>query len=265
MPDRYKIHPSKKLGQNFLVDKGTVKKVINAAHIEPKDVILEVGPGLGALTKQLAKKAKIVIAVEKDPKMVAILSKTLKDYKNVRVINGDILKIDVKYYIPDSKYKVVANLPFYLTAPVIRKFLESGNTPGEMTLVVQKEVGQRICVKIPDMNILAVSVQFYAKAKIIDYISKKSFWPQPKVDAAIIKITPLKRVLRIDPSKFFRVVKAGFSQPRKQLINNLSKKLKLSRAKVENWLKKNSMQPSQRAETLTVKDWINLTKSIKIE
>jgi len=286
MPDRHKIQPSKKLGQNFLVDKTAVKRVMNAAKIKETDVILEIGPGSGALTKELVKKAKKVVAVEKDKKMVAILKEELKDYKNVEIISDDIRRFKNWGLKIKNSYKIVANLPFYLTAPVIRKFLESGTPPKEMTLVVQKEVGQRICSKVPEpkrvnpllrpsprlghMNILAVSIQVYADVKIMGYISKKSFWPQPKVDAAIIKILPLKikshdrRISSQRRNLFFKVVKAGFSQPRKQLINNLSKSLKLSRAKVEIWLKKNDIRPTQRAETLTVKDWIKLAKSIKI-
>jgi len=270
MLEKYKIHPLKGLGQNFLVNKGAVKMVINAADIKPDEVILEVGPGLGALTKELAKKAKKVIAVEKDRKMVKILKETLKGFENIEIVRGDILKL--KLQIP-KPYKIVANLPFHLTAPVIRKFLESANTPEEMILVVQKEVGQRICSKVPDMNLLAVSVQFYAEAKIIDYIPRKSFWPRPKVDAAIIKIqitkSKLQNFAKFGLAKektdlFFKVVRAGFSQPRKQLINNLSQGLKLNRVKVEGWLKKNGIQSTQRAETLTLRDWIKLTKSIKI-
>jgi len=259
---KHKISPSKKFGQNFLIDKSSLRKVITTAGLNPDETVLEVGPGLGVLTQELAEKAKRVVAVEKDPKMVAMLKETLKDYKNIEIIQENILKLQNQ--IP-KHYKIVANLPFYLTAPVIRQFLESAeDRPQQMILIVQKEVGQRICSKVPRMNLLAVSVQVYAKVEIIDYISKKSFWPQPKVDAAIIKITPLKRLLRPGLNKFFLIVKAGFSQPRKQLINNLSKSLKLSRARVKEWLKKNSIQPTQRAETLTVKDWIKLTKSIKI-
>ena len=262
MLEKYKIHPLKGLGQNFLVNKGAVKMVINAADIKPDEVILEVGPGLGALTKELAKKAKKVIAVEKDRKMVKILKETLKGFENIEIVRGDILKL--KLQIP-KPYKIVANLPFHLTAPVIRKFLESANTPEEMILVVQKEVGQRICARVPDMNLLAISVQVYAEAEIANYVSKKSFWPQPKVDAAIIKIQiPKSKFQNINKNLFFKIVKAGFSQPRKQLINNLSQGLKLNRVKIEGWLKKNGIQSAQRAETLTLKDWINLTKTSKI-
>jgi len=262
---RCDIRPSKGLGQNFLINKAAVKKVIAAAELSNKDTVLEVGPGLGVLTRELGGKVGKVIAVEKDPKMVEILKETLRDFGNIEVIQEDILKLKLQ---TPKQYKIVANLPFYLTAPVIRKFLESENPPASMVLVVQKEVGQRICAKVPDMSILAVSVQVYSEPKIISYISKKSFWPQPKVDSVIIKIAPIaKPILAMD--LFFKIVKAGFSQPRKQLTNNLSNlelnRVKLNKEKAREWLLKNNIQPSQRAETLTVDDWIKLTKSIKIE
>jgi len=261
---RCDIRPSKGLGQNFLINKAAVKKVIAAAELSNKDTVLEVGPGLGVLTRELGGKVGKVIAVEKDPKMVEILKETLRDFGNIEVIQEDILKLKLQ---TPKQYKIVANLPFYLTAPVIRKFLESENPPASMVLVVQKEVGQRICAKVPDMSILAVSVQVYSEPKIISYISKKSFWPQPKVDSVIIKIAPIaKPILAMD--LFFKIVKAGFSQPRKQLINNLSNlelnRVKLNKEKTREWLLKNNIQPSQRAETLTVDDWIKLTKTSKI-
>ncbi len=281
---KYQIRPSKGLGQNFLVDKEAVKKIIEAADLEIEDIVLEVGPGLGVLTQELAKKVKKVIGIEKDWKMVEILKETLKDRKNVEIVLGDILKIGNWKLIENWKleignYKVVANLPFYLTAPVIRQFLEYMEVqPQYMVLMVQKEVAQRICAKPrtrtssvrgrPPMNLLAISVQFYAEPEIVSYISKKSFWPQPKVDSAIIKITPLpnKILQRSDLCQsFFKIVRAGFSQPRKQLINNLSKGLNLGKEKIQNWLLKNHIQPSQRAETLSVDDWLKLTKSFKIE
>jgi len=259
--------PSKKLGQNFLIDRTAVKKIVSAADLKENDVVLEIGPGIGALTQELAKKAGKVIAVEKDRKMVEILGDTLRDFENVEITYGDILKIENSKLI--KNLKVVGNLPFYLTAPVIRKFLETKEAkPHSMVLVVQKEVGQRICAKPPSSSILAVSVQVYAEAKIISYISRKSFWPQPEVDAAIIKITPKIKLARrsldqINLDLFFKVVKTGFSQPRKQLINNLSKKQ--DKEKIRKWLIQNKINPSQRAETLSVKDWINLAKTYKIK
>ncbi|GAH99440.1 unnamed protein product [marine sediment metagenome] len=253
---KQKIYPLKKLGQNFLIDKNVVKKVIKAAELHSKDIVLEIGPGIGALTQEIAKTAKKVIAVEKDPRMVEILKETLKDFKNVELVNKDILN----YSLLTTNYKLIANLPFYITAPVIRKFLESKHPPKEMVLIVQKEVAQRICSKPPKMNILAVSVQFYAKPKIISYVSKKSFWPSPKVDSAIIKIVPQKKYKDVNIDLFFKIVKAGFAHPRKQLANNLTNGLKLNKQEVNDLLLKNDVQPTQRAETLTINNWIQLTK-----
>ena len=260
---KYETRSLKRLGQNFLVDKGIIKKIVQAAELKKNETVLEIGPGIGVLTQELAKRVKKVIAVEKDPKMVEILEETLKDFKNIEIIQGDILKTG-NWKLEIGNFKIVANLPFYLTAPVVRKFLEGKNPPKNMVLVVQKEVGQRICAKPPKMNLLAVSVQIYARPKIISYISRKSFWPQPKVDSAIIKIALQK--LSMKPAfadLFFKIVKAGFSQPRKQILNNLEKVLKLKKGGVKNWLLKNKIQPEQRAETLNVSDWINLTKTFK--
>jgi 16S rRNA (adenine1518-N6/adenine1519-N6)-dimethyltransferase len=268
----YQIRPLRGLGQNFLVNKEAINRVIKAAELNPRDIVLEIGPGLGSLTQELAKKVKMVIAVEKDPKMVEILNETLKGFNNVEIIKNDILKIFNFFPFPTGfNYKIVGNLPFYLTAPVIRQFLEGKNPPRTMVLVIQKEVGQRICAKPGKMSILAVSVQVYAEPEIISYISKKSFWPQPKVDSAIVKITPYNgrrknyAMVEFLRQGFFRVVKAGFSQPRKQLINNLTRQLNLNRSEAEKWLLKNNIKPIQRAETLSIEDWLKLTKSFKIE
>jgi len=267
---KHGTRPSKGLGQNFLIDKNVLDKIIDSADIKPSDIILEVGPGIGILTQELAKKAKQVIAVEKDKKMCEILEKTLSNYKNMEIIQGDILKLDIFKLISNfkfqiSNFKVVANIPYYLTSPLIRKFLESNNPPQEMILMLQKEVAQRICSKPPDMSLLAVSVQFYAEPKIVYYVSKNCFWPSPKVDSAIIKIIPRPSALNSASSRdsFFKVVKAGFSQPRKQLLGNLSKMLKLDRVQTEKWLKKNQINPKQRAETLSVGDWKNLFKGYR--
>ncbi len=285
---KHRIYPSKKLGQNFLVDEPVIKKVVSAANLRPNDAVLEIGPGAGNLTRELAKMAKKVIAVEKDPRMIEVLKETLNDFQNIKVVSGDVLKLEIWKLFKDSKteparakvkmrtsfsspfktqnsYKVVANLPFYLTSPVIRKFLESKNPPKEMILMVQKEIGQRICAKPPYMNLLAVSVQFYAQPEIINYVSKKSFWPQPKVDSAVLRIAPLTQADRklINVDLFFKIVRAGFSQPRKQILNNLAKVLKLEKEKTKSWLFKNRVQPSKRAETLTIEGWVKLTNSFK--
>ena len=257
---RYGIRPSKKLGQNFLIDGIKIKEFIKAASLQPDDIVLEVGPGVGSLTQGIAEKSKRVIAVEKSLAMCKILKEMLASFKNVQIVNKDILKFPV----PKFDYKIAANLPFYLTAPLIRKFLENENPPKEMILVVQKEVAQRICSSPPKMSILAVSVQFYAKPEIIFYISKNSFWPSPKVDCAVVKIIPDKtKFLPLVQSRecFFEIVKMGFSQPRKQLVNNFSKGLKTDKEKIRAWLIKNDVQPDRRAETLTIGEWIKLSKA----
>lgn len=259
---KHNVELSKVLGQNFLIDALALNKIIKSAELTSKDVVLEVGPGIGNLTKELAKRVKRVIAVEKDKTMVKILKETLKDYKNVEVVHQDIRSLNLKSYILNRHYKVVANIPYYLTSYIIRKLLELKNKPSLMILMVQKEVAQRICSAPPKMSLLAVSVQFYAKAKIVSYITKKSFWPSPKVDSATIKIDTRykKQETGIDTEKLFKVVRAGFSQPRKQLSNNLSKSLSKSKGQVNLWLLKNKISPEQRAETLKVGDWINLAK-----
>jgi len=256
--EKFSAKPKKSLGQNFLIDKNILQKIIEASDIKSTDIILEVGPGVGTLTQELAKKAKQVIAVEKDKAMIEILKENLKDFKNVEIINEDILK----FKVPNLKYKVVANIPYYLTSPLIRKFLEEGTLPQEIILMIQKEVAERICAKVPDMNLLAVSVQFYAEPKIAFNVSKNCFWPIPKVDSAIIKITPRVNSDNISPNLFFKIVKAGFSQPRKQIGGNLSKMLKIKKPEIDDILIKNNITPNQRAETLTISDWKNLTREI---
>jgi len=256
---KYHIKAKRSLGQNFLVDEKVVAQIIQAADLKPNDVVLEIGPGLGVLTKEIAERAKKVIAIEKDNKLCAILKQELKDYKNIEVINADILK----YIILNTRYKILANLPFNIASPVIRKFLDPpvGGPPADgMILMVQKEVAQRIAAKPPNMSILSVAVQLYAKPEILFSIPKESFLPQPKVDAAMLKIDSIKSPT-INTGLFFKIVKAGFSNPRKQLINNLSNGLKEPRPEISEWLKNNNINPTQRAETLTIQDWIRLTRS----
>lgn len=254
---------TKFLGQNFLINASILEKIISSAQIESRDTIIEVGPGLGVLTRALAQKAKKVIAIEKDRTMVAILKDTLANSLNVEVINQDALD----YNPPLYPYKVVANIPYYLTSALIRKFLESTNPPTMMVLMIQKEVAQRICEKPPRMTLLSVAVQCYATPKIITYVSRESFWPAPNVESAVISLIPLPEKLSVPTDDFFRVVKAGFSHPRKQLVNNLcilkSKNgVPLDKYMVSHWLTQNNIQPNQRAQTLTIDQWVMLTKSM---
>ncbi|MDO8486097.1 MAG: 16S rRNA (adenine(1518)-N(6)/adenine(1519)-N(6))-dimethyltransferase RsmA [Candidatus Staskawiczbacteria bacterium] len=258
---KYNTKPSKGMGQNFLVNKLALEKIIKSADLKSDDTVLEVGPGIGTLTIALASAVKKVFSIEKDRHMCQILKETLKNYRNVEIINGDVLKTTIELPKP---YKLVANIPYYLTSPLIRKFLENSpnnKQPEEIILMVQKEVAQRICSIPPNMSLLAVSVQFYATAKIISYVKKENFWPKPKVDSAIIKITPHKKAPQTSNELFFKIVKAGFSQPRKQLGNNLSKMLKIDKDTILKILLLSDIEPKRRAETLSINDWVNLTNS----
>lgn len=252
---KYGVKPSKKLGQNFLINNSVLEQIIDAANLSPKDIVLEIGPGLGILTIELAKQAKKVITVEKDKRMCKILKEILGDYRNVEIVNQDALS----YELEVTNYKIIANLPYYVTSPVIRKFLEAKHKPELMVLMVQKEVSQRIVARPPRMNLLAVAVQFYAEAKIVSYVSKKSFWPQPKIDSAIIKIIPQKvtNLPTNNHKKFFEIIRAGFSSKRKMLKNNLSS-TSLEASKIEKALKEIGLNPKARAENLSISDWLKL-------
>jgi len=285
---KYGLKPRKHLGQNFLINKDILSEIIKAADLNKNDTVLEIGPGLGILTKELAKKVKKVIAIEKDEKLVKILKKELSHLKDVEIVEGDILKSNIQYLVSNKYYKVVANLPYYITSPVIRKFLEEGNPPPSakvstfvktsadrsggrpklMVLMVQKEVAERICAKPPDMSLLSVAVQFYSQAKIVKIVKKECFWPRPKVDSAIIKLTTNnlprwqagRQLTTINTNLFFKIVKAGFSQPRKQLKNNLKKIFGKDTEKI---LKQSKIETTRRAETLSIDDWLRICLNYK--
>ncbi|MDD4830815.1 MAG: 16S rRNA (adenine(1518)-N(6)/adenine(1519)-N(6))-dimethyltransferase RsmA [Candidatus Pacebacteria bacterium] len=261
--EKYGLSPKKSFGQNFLVRKEEVKNLINAGEIKKTDIVLEIGPGIGILTKELAKSARKVIAVEKDFQMAKILEEELSLLKisNVEIVRKDILDYLKEDGLKLKEYKAAGNIPFYLTAHLIRLLLESPNPPKNMAFILQKEVGQRIASLPPKMSLLSASVQFYASPRLCGYIKKSSFWPSPAVDAAIIKISPKPLDPNVNRDLFFKILKAGFSQPRKQIANNLSISLKADKIEINNWLLKNNIQPSQRAETLSIGDWINLTKT----
>lgn len=255
-----KLQALKSLGQNFLIDKEVLDKIIQAAELGKNDVVLEIGPGLGVLTKKLSEKAKKVIAVEKDRGLAKFLEGR---YRNVEVINGDALKLDflpiVKKYSAAGKYKVVSNIPYYITSPLMKLFLESECQPKLIVFLVQKEVAQRICAKAGDMSILAISVQTYGSPEIAGYIDKSSFYPEPKVDSAILKIKNISRDFSRDYyQKFFKIVKMGFSAKRKKISNNLSSGLYIEKEKIKKFLESFGINPDSRAQELTLEDWKKL-------
>lgn len=257
---KYGISPNKVLGQNFLIDKKAVDLLIESAEIKKDDVVVEVGPGTGVITEELTKHAGEIFAIEKDPKMVALLKDEFKNKNNIRIIEEDILEFSISsFQFPkNTRYKVVGNPPYYLTARLFRYFLEeTENTPSTVALIIQKEVAEKIASKPPKMNLLAVSVQLYGRAKVIKKVPRNSFWPQPEVDSAILVISDIKKP-GVDEKDLFRMVRAGFSNPRKQLANNLSSHLNIKKDETEKRLLSLNIDPKRRAETLTIQDWIHI-------
>jgi 16S rRNA (adenine1518-N6/adenine1519-N6)-dimethyltransferase len=258
----YNIKPARSKGQNFLIEEEIYDQMANAADLQNNDVILEVGPGLGFLTAKLAKKVSRVIAVELDDKLAKVLKTGLlaKEIKNVEVINEDILKFSPANYKLQN-YKIVANLPYNITSIFLRKFLESEKKPEFMTLMLQKEVAERICAQPGKMSLLSVSVQFYAKPEIIQIVPKEDFWPSPEVDSAIIKIISHPKLLlnkEKEEKDFFRLVKFGFSAKRKMLKNNLAAGFKIDQTEVENKIVKAGLNSKIRAQELLINDWLKL-------
>lgn len=276
--EKYGMAPLKRLGQNFLVSEGVLKKIAAAADLKKTDVVLEVGPGFGVLTAELAREAAKVIAVEKDKKMVRALKDNLAEWgiENVSATEGDILKLNALELIKNrsprtARYKLIANIPYYITSPIIRKFLEKEEVKPELiVLLVQKEVARRICAlqqaqgKLK-MNLLAISVQFFGNPKIEFYVPAGAFYPKPKVDSAVIKIVPFGKppLPKERIPDFFALVKAGFASPRKQLAANLARYFKTPREKIEEIFGKLGFGLKIRAENLNVKDWLDLFECLK--
>jgi len=251
----------KSLGQHFLIDETVLKTIIEAAELSPEDTIVEVGPGPGVVTVELARNAGNVIAVELDTRLASLLTRRLGSLANLRVINADILKVDLSQLLEgESKYKVVANLPYYITSPVLRYFVEASPKPSLMVVMVQKEVGEAIVAGPGKMSLLAISLQVYSEPKIISYVPAQSFYPQPKVDSVILRLDllPEPAVKVPDMERFFEVVKCGFSSPRKQLHNSLAHGLGIKPAEVALLLQKANIDSKRRAETLSLEEWAEL-------
>lgn len=247
----------KSFGQNWLRDEFVLDEIVKSAEISKEDNLLEVGPGLGTLTQKLVDSGANVVAVEADRDLLPRLNNKFQGKANFELIVGDILKFDYSQMPP--KYKVVANIPYYLTSNLIRSLLEAQNPPRLMVLLIQKEVAQRILAKPGDMSILAFSVQYYAKVEFVMDVNKELFEPIPKVDSAVIKITRLNRpAFEADTKKLFRLVKAGFGEKRKMLRNSLAGGLGIETSKVLELLETSGIAPTARAQELSMQDWDNL-------
>jgi 16S rRNA (adenine1518-N6/adenine1519-N6)-dimethyltransferase len=248
-----------KLGQNFLTDESIAKRIVDSANLSSKDNVLEIGPGKGILTKYLYKKAGKVLAVEIDRGLSEKIQR--EKYENMKVIAGDVLKINLPKLIGENNflpYKVVANLPYYITSKIIRLLLETKYPPKEMVLMVQKEVGERICAPKGKGSILSISVKFYAEPEIIFSVPRENFDPAPEVDSVVIRIKRKNNIPKIDTGKFFSLVRAGFCAKRKMISNNISASFHIPKARLWEWLKSAEIEPTQRAQELSLANWINL-------
>lgn len=266
----------RKLGQHFLKDQKALRKIVAALEITPRDTIVEIGPGHGELTKYLLEAdPKKVIAIEKDSNLASGIKYQVSSNK-FQAIEGDALKVlpilNTKYLIRDTSYKLTGNIPYYITGYLLRKISELEKKPRLIVFTIQKEVAERICAEPPRMNLLAASVQFWGMPKIVGYISKKSFRPQPKVDSAIIKITPspISRhggvrgtggVKTLEPERYYQVIKILFKQPRKTILNNLREGFKLPQKEIEKRLQKLAISPKLRPAALSFSDINNLSAS----
>jgi len=260
---RYGLHARKTLGQHFLSDPGLLDKIVAAAELPPEASVLEIGAGPGLLTRRLAAVARRVVAVELDDGLVLLLRRELAHLANVTIVHGDILKLDVPALI-EAPYAVVANLPYYITSAVLRQLLQCVPPPFRLVLTVQREVAQRIVATPGQLSLLAVSVQFYGRPYIVMRIPAGAFVPPPQVDSAVLRIDMYERppVDVPSPEDFFRVVRAGFSQRRKQLHNALSAGLSLSTKQTAALLSAAGIAPSRRAETLSLAEWAALTRAL---
>lgn len=261
---RFKLRADKKLGQNFLIDETVVRRIVEAAELTPEDTVLEVGPGIGTLTQGIAESGADVVAVELDKRLLPVLDVTLEGYDNVRIVNGDILQVDIMEQVQKPDFKCCANLPYYITTPIIFAILEKRLPMERLVVMVQKEVAERMAAKpgSKDYGALSVAIQYFTEPEIAFIVPPSSFIPAPSVDSAVIvckrRSTPPVEVC--DENLFFRVVKAAFSLRRKMLSNSL-KNMGIKGEQVNKWLELAGVDGKRRAETLSLEDFAALTNT----
>ena len=257
---KYGLKPSRNYGQNFLMDESVIDKIIALSNVDGTDTVIEIGPGFGVLTRSLAARAGRVISFEIEKKLKPYWDETQKEFPNLEVNWGNVLKTfpGIAKDLPEH-YKVVANLPYQITSAAIRMFLESPRPPAHLTLMVQKEVGERICAKPGDMSLLSVAVQYFAEPKLEIVVPSGSFWPPPKVDSAVISLKMNKIKKNVDEKRFFSLVKSGFTARRKLLMRNLQGFVKKDDKKeLAGIFQKLGLKNTARAQELSVETWLKL-------
>ncbi|WP_245628396.1 16S rRNA (adenine(1518)-N(6)/adenine(1519)-N(6))-dimethyltransferase RsmA [Fervidicola ferrireducens] len=269
MMREFGIRPSKRLGQHFLIDESPLAAMIEAAELKDDDGVLEIGPGLGVLTLKLGRLVRKVVAVEKDPALFPVLEKLTGKYKNICLLNEDVLKLDLEKVAKehfDGKFKVVANLPYYITSPILMKIVENRHLIEMAVIMVQKEVAERLSARpgTRDYGILSIAVQLYADVDLICQVGRSAFLPPPKVESAVVrlKLRELPSVNIEDEKMFFRVVEAAFGERRKTVKNSLKSRLSLPSDEIREALKKAGIDENRRAETLKIEEFAALSREI---
>ncbi len=251
-----------RLGQHFLINSRDIERIVDAAQVTPESVVIEIGPGLGALTRPLVERARVVLAVEVDARLAERLPSEIGNPPNLIVVKSDVLQVRWQELLSQISSReevvVVANLPYYITSAAIRHILEGGCPFRSAVLTVQAEVAERIIAQPPRANLLGISVQFYATPKLLFRIPPFHFSPPPRVTSAVVQLVPHQLAYPVDAERFFYWVRAGFLQPRKQLRNTLAAGLRLSKAQVEATLRACEIDPSRRPESLSIQEWLKL-------
>jgi 16S rRNA (adenine1518-N6/adenine1519-N6)-dimethyltransferase len=257
------LRPRKALGQHFLLDQHIVQRIVQVAEVAPGDVVIEIGPGLGILTEALLNAGAEVFAIELDKGLAEHLRATFRDVNRFHLIEGDALKIDPASLVPEEKdYAVVANLPYSIASAVLMHLLEAKKPPYRLTVMVQREVAERLVAKPPAMTILGVAAQFFTTPRIAFVVPPDAFYPPPNVDSAVVvlDVRPCPPLPPEERAQFFRIVNAGFRHKRKQIANSLADEFRVPKEAVVQWLAAAGIDPARRAETLTVEDWVKLSQ-----
>jgi 16S rRNA (adenine1518-N6/adenine1519-N6)-dimethyltransferase len=259
---RHGISLNKGLGQHLLVSRRALTTIVSAADLTPDDRVLEVGAGPGVLTRELGQRARRVVAVELDRAVLPVLRETTADLPNVEIIPRNLLEVQPEEVFGVEPYKLVANLPYYITSLILRHLLESANPPRILVVMVQREVAERLVAGPGEMSLLSLSVQFYGAARIVAFVPATAFFPPPKVDSAVVRVDLHPAPLLDDHTteQFFMLIHAGFAEKRKQLHNTLARHLNASRETISRWLADGEIDPMRRAQTLSLEEWLRLAR-----
>lgn len=256
---RYRIYTRRSLGQNFLIDEIVLDRILSAAELQSDDLVIEIGAGTGELTERLAQKARRVLAIEIDPKLVELLGDRFAGRANVEIIHQDAVAMDAAALTGGERYRVVGNLPYSVASPILRTLLESGHPPTQILAMVQREVALRLVAPAGRLNLLGISVQIYAEPEICFDVPATAFFPSPEVSSAVVRLDVRASPLVPDRrEEFFRIVSAGFAHPRKQIHNSIPRVLWSPPEAIDSALLEAKIDPQLRAQNLTIDDWVRL-------